>query len=97
MKHASRGFLPQKILRKKKHGFGMPFGLWMRDHDPLKEFARENLQGLKSRRLVRADYIDDRRRNAARGGLKGDPRNHGPVWERLIRWITDQLNQDRGQ
>jgi asparagine synthase (glutamine-hydrolysing) len=59
MKHALRDFLPRKILRKRKHGFGLPFGLWMRDHRPLREFARDNLQSLKSRRFVQAGYIDD--------------------------------------
>ena len=27
-KQALKGFLPMEILRKKKHGFGLPFGLW---------------------------------------------------------------------
>ena len=59
VKHASRGFLPDKILRKKKHGFGLPFGLWMRTHPALRDFARDNLESLKNRKLVRSDYIDD--------------------------------------
>ncbi len=58
-KHALRDFLPKEILRKKKHGFGLPFGVWMRDHPRLREFALENLEHLKGRRFVRAEYIDE--------------------------------------
>ena len=28
-KQAMKGFLPDEILVKKKHGFGLPFGVWM--------------------------------------------------------------------
>ena len=58
-KHALRDFLPQAILQKSKHGFGLPFGLWMRDDRALQEFARANLAALKRRNLVRAEYIDE--------------------------------------
>ena len=27
-KHSLRNFLPQAILQKQKHGFGLPFGVW---------------------------------------------------------------------
>lgn len=58
MKHALRDFLPEEILRKRKHGFGLPFGIWMRDHPPLREFVRANLEQLKTRDLVRPAYVD---------------------------------------
>ncbi len=59
MKHALRDFLPQDVLRKKKHGFGLPFGLWMRDHGPLRELARESLDALRRRAVVQPAYVDD--------------------------------------
>ena len=31
-KEALRGFLPDEIITKKKHGFGLPFGVWMGRH-----------------------------------------------------------------
>jgi asparagine synthase (glutamine-hydrolysing) len=59
MKYALRDFLPQDILRKKKHGFGLPFGPWMREHAPLRDLARESLDGLARRSIVRADWVED--------------------------------------
>ena len=57
-KHALRDFLPDKILNKRKHGFGMPFGVWMREHPRLREIAMESLEDLRARKVVRQDFID---------------------------------------
>lgn len=57
-KEALRGFLPDEIIAKQKHGFGLPFGVWLKNHKPLQELAAESLNGLKSRNIVRADFID---------------------------------------
>ena len=57
-KKAYRGFLPNETLRKSKHGFGLPFGEWVVSHTQLGTFVRENLENLKSRRLIRAEFID---------------------------------------
>ncbi len=59
MKHALRDFLPEKILTKKKHGFGLPFGLWLRDDAGLRELARDSLHSIERRRLLRPGYVDD--------------------------------------
>lgn len=58
-KEALRGFLPDEIIAKKKHGFGLPFGVWTARHDGLKAMARESLEGLKKRGLIRAAFIDE--------------------------------------
>jgi asparagine synthase (glutamine-hydrolysing) len=58
-KEALRGFLPEAIIAKKKHGFGLPFGLWAMRHAPLKALAIDSLQGLKQRGIVRPQFIDD--------------------------------------
>jgi asparagine synthase (glutamine-hydrolysing) len=58
-KHALRDFLPPEVLTKKKHGFGLPFGVWMASHPGLQELARESLSGLKRRGIVRPDFIDE--------------------------------------
>ena len=57
-KEALRGFLPDEILRKKKQGFGLPFGVWTLRHDGLKRFAVASLASLAERGIVRADFID---------------------------------------
>lgn len=55
---AMRGFLPDEILQKKKHGFGLPFGLWLTEHAPLRELIFDNLTSLRTRRVIRAEFID---------------------------------------
>lgn len=58
-KEALRGFLPDEIITKKKHGFGLPFGHWALRHDGLHELARESAQGVVARGIVREDFAAD--------------------------------------
>lgn len=58
-KEALRGFLPDEILVKKKQGFGLPFGVWMVQHAALNAMARDALQSLVHRRLLRGDFVHD--------------------------------------
>jgi len=55
-KEALRGFLPDEILAKKKHGFGLPFGVWATQHAGLRTFARDSLQSLAARGIVREPF-----------------------------------------
>ena len=57
-KEALKDFLPHEILTKSKHGFGLPFGLWMQRHAPLHELAHESLQSFRQRGYLREDYLD---------------------------------------
>lgn len=57
-KEALRGFLPEEIITKKKHGFGLPFGMWMTRHAGLKALAMESLDSLRGRGIVRAAFLD---------------------------------------
>jgi asparagine synthase (glutamine-hydrolysing) len=57
-KRAMRGFLPEEIISKKKHGFSLPFGLWLQDSPRLREQIHDNLSSLKSRRVIRPTFID---------------------------------------
>lgn len=58
-KRALRGFLPGEIIAKRKHGFGLPFGLWLQTHRPLQQVALDSLADLKKRDIVRADFLDE--------------------------------------
>lgn len=58
-KRALADILPPAIVRKKKHGFGLPFGLWLHRHAPLRDFAFDNLAQLRRRGIVRPAFIDD--------------------------------------
>lgn len=57
-KEALRGFLPEAILTKKKHGFGLPFGVWVNQHSGLRRLTEEALASFKTRGIVRPDFID---------------------------------------
>jgi asparagine synthase (glutamine-hydrolysing) len=61
-KAALRGFLPDKILDKSKHGFGVPFGTWARDYPPLRERVGDALANFKRRGLLQPAYVDRLRR-----------------------------------
>lgn len=56
-KEALRGFLPDEILAKKKHGFGLPFGVWATRHAGLKALSADSLASLGKRGLVRTDFV----------------------------------------
>ena len=58
-KDALRGFLPDEIIAKKKHGFGLPFGVWACKHDGLKALAVDALSTMRERGIVRPEFIDE--------------------------------------
>jgi asparagine synthase (glutamine-hydrolysing) len=58
-KEALRGFLPDEILTKKKQGFGLPFGVWATRHAGLKALAKDSLDSLATRGIVRPAFIRD--------------------------------------
>ncbi len=57
-KEALRGFLPDATIAKRKHGFGLPFGVWLARHAGLRELAGESLARLATRGIVRSDFLD---------------------------------------
>lgn len=57
-KKALRDFLPAETLTKSKHGFGLPFGLWMNTHAPLRELAYDSLHSFRQRGYIKPGYLD---------------------------------------
>ncbi len=57
-RQAMKNFLAKETLDKSKHGFGLPFGLWMEEYPPLREFAHNNLQQFGKRGILSAEYIN---------------------------------------
>jgi asparagine synthase (glutamine-hydrolysing) len=57
-KTALKGFLPDEIINKSKHGFGLPFGLWAKEYAPLRERIEDRLSDLKKRNILQPAYID---------------------------------------
>lgn len=57
-KNALKGYLPDEIINKRKHGFGLPFGVWARDYAPLRERIEDRLSDFKKRGWLQPAYID---------------------------------------
>lgn len=55
-KEALRGFLPEEIIKKQKHGFGLPFGVWMRRHPALEALAVDAVRGFATRGVMRPEF-----------------------------------------
>ncbi len=58
-KRAVGDFLPKAIVEKSKHGFGLPFGLWLRDDEGLRALATQALHDLRGRGIFQASFIDE--------------------------------------
>ncbi len=57
-KEALNDLLPEKIINKSKHGFGLPFGLWSTQYAPLGEVVGDSLADFKQRGWVKLAYLD---------------------------------------
>jgi len=57
-KRAVAGFLPAEIINKSKHGFGLPFGVWMAEHPGLQQLASDSLARMRRRRYIRPAFIE---------------------------------------
>ena len=58
-KKALQDVLPEAIINKKKHGFGLPTGIWLRDHPALRTHAHQKLEELKQRNIIKPGYVDE--------------------------------------
>lgn len=48
-KKAMADVLPQEIIKKSKHGFGLPYSVWVGEYKPLRDFTFDVLGSRKSR------------------------------------------------
>ena len=83
-KQALSDHLPRAIVRKRKHGFGLPFGHWLQEHAGLRALAYDSLSDLKSRRIVRASFID---------ALTGRMVHEHPAYHGTMVWVLMMLEQ----
>ncbi len=56
-RRALRDFLAPESLQKPKHGFGLPFGVWLRSNRRLQELAYASLDHPALSGIIRKDYI----------------------------------------
>jgi asparagine synthase (glutamine-hydrolysing) len=60
-KQAFRNLLPVEVIKKKKHGFGIPVATWMKSDPRLREFSRDILLSARAfeRGYFRREFIED--------------------------------------
>jgi len=58
-KRAVSDFLPHEIIIKSKHGFGLPFGVWMSTHNGLQDLGRKNLSQFRERGIIKPSFVDE--------------------------------------
>jgi asparagine synthase (glutamine-hydrolysing) len=58
-KQALADFLPNEIITKQKHGFGLPVGHWLISHKPLFEIASASIESLRPRGIVNPEFARD--------------------------------------
>ena len=74
-KEALRGvLLPEEIVAKTKHGFGLPFGPWLVKDAGLRSLVFDSMRSLRRRGIVRSAFLDDvlERRLAEHPGYYGE-------------------------
>jgi asparagine synthase (glutamine-hydrolysing) len=80
-KEALRGFLPDEILRKSKHGFGLPFGVWLTRHPGLQALVHDAMGSLAGRGFLRPEFLKELDRQVA---------THAAYYGELV-WILTTL------
>ena len=57
-KEALTDLLPEKIINKSKHGFGLPFGVWSNQYAPLGDLVSDSLSDFKRRGWIQPAFLD---------------------------------------
>lgn len=83
-KQALKEFLPSETIAKTKHGFGMPFGLWLKDHKPLADLVQSSLNAFGRRGIVKADYL---------GRLQHEHQTAHATYFGVMIWVVTMLEQ----
>ncbi|MCC7549082.1 MAG: asparagine synthase [Burkholderiales bacterium] len=83
-KRALEDFLPPEIIAKKKQGFGLPFGLWAREHPGLRSLAYDSMTSLKARGIIAPVFIDRM--------IEAHRNEHAAYYGSLI-WVLMMLEQ----
>lgn len=83
-KEAVKDLLPEKIINKSKHGFGLPFGMWSTEYAPLGDLVGDSLADFKQRGWIQPAYLDRM--------LRMQREHHASYYGALI-WVTMMLEQ----
>lgn len=87
-KESFQGFLPDRILNKRKHGFGLPYLEFLASHPRLRAMACDAMADLKRAGLFRPEFLDAQTA-ALRGG---DRAGMSFAWDlvTLSRWLDSR-------
>lgn len=86
---AVTGYLPDVVIRKSKHGFGLPFGPWAVSHAGLREWVGQMLGAARARGIVDPTFLDTLHTRL----LPEHPGYYGPlVW--LIAMLEGWLEEN---
>jgi asparagine synthase (glutamine-hydrolysing) len=58
-KESLTGFLPPEVIAKKKHGFGLPVGLWLVNDAPFRALARAAVNELVHVGMLRTAFVEE--------------------------------------
>ncbi|HEY9867858.1 MAG TPA: asparagine synthase C-terminal domain-containing protein, partial [Candidatus Obscuribacterales bacterium] len=83
-KQALRDFLPPQTIAKSKHGFGVPFGVWMKEYKPLRELTLSSLEALQHRGYIKPSYV--------RQVLHAHQTGHATYFGKMI-WVMTMLER----
>ena len=80
-KQAMTGFLPDEVITKKKHGFGMPSKDWPRTDPDLRQLTGDSLSALRRRGYFDPAFID----RLLDGHARGEPTEwDGLAWDLVM-------------
>ncbi|MCP5368585.1 MAG: asparagine synthase [Hyphomicrobiales bacterium] len=80
-KRAMQGFLPERILTKKKHGFGIPVFDFIVKNKALNDLFCDTLGGLRNRSFYRPEFIDETIQQVRGGDAAGFG---GAAWDLTV-------------
>lgn len=93
-KYAVRDFLPPATLTKSKHGFGLPFGLWLKTDSGMQSLAYDSLASLKGRNIFQPAFLD----SAIETHRTGHSSFHGElIWVLMLLELWFQKHRDHGR
>ncbi len=82
-KQAMKGFLSDKTLNKSKKGFGLPFGVWLKERPELRNMAYDNVRHLTKYGFFKESFLEH--------AIKMHSSDHPGYFGELI-WILMMLN-----
>ena len=90
-KQAMTDLLPHEVLTKTKHGFGLPFGIWVNDHSALRDCVFDLMTAIRDRRIISDAFI----RSLMDHLIREEPRYYGPmVWVIIMleSWLQEHCH-----